>query len=89
MFRSTPRSVAALTLALCLSSLATAGASGKAAPVPVRTPAPAAVQHAGTLTTLWTWLQALVGNPAGQSGRHHLIIEIGPCNDPNGNCHGG
>jgi hypothetical protein len=89
MFRSAlPRCVAVLTLVLCLSSLAPAWASGKTGPLPVRTPAPAAAQHAGALTTLWNWLQALVGKPAGQSGGTHLVIDIGACNDPNGNCHG-
>lgn len=88
MFRSAlPRCVAALALMLCLISLAPAWASGKTGPAPVRTPAPAAVRQAGAMTTLWTWWQALFGKPAGQSGGHHLVIDIGPCDDPNGNCH--
>jgi hypothetical protein len=77
------RCVAALTLILCLSALAPAWASGNTHPPSA--PAPAAVQHAGALTTLWTWLQMLVG----KAGGHHFVIDKGCANDPNGLTCGG
>ena len=76
------RCVAVLILILCLGSLAPAWASAR--PEPSTAPATAAVQHAGALTSLWVWLQALVGKATGQPGGHHFVIDKGCANDPNG-----
>ncbi len=90
MFRSAScRWVAAFALVLCLSSLAPAWAAGSARQPSPAAPAAAAVQHAGALATAWAWLQGLVAKAAGQPGGRHIVIDVGICNDPNGQCTGG
>jgi hypothetical protein len=81
-----PRCVAAFVLVLCLISLAPAWASGGAHPPAPTTPAAATTQHDGTLATVWSWLQALMGKPAGQPGGRHMVIDKGCAIDPNGHC---
>ena len=78
------RCVAVFALILCLSALAPAWASGNARPHASGAAAPAAVQHAGALTALWTWLQTLAGKAPVQGRGHHFSIDAGICNDPNG-----
>ena len=85
LLRCVPALTLILILILCSSSLAPAWAAGNhPRPQPPGAPATATVQHAGAVTALTAWLQALAGKVAGQLGGHHFVVDKGICIDPNG-----
>lgn len=81
--------VIALIVVLGSGSLAPAWAAGQARAAAPPAPAAAAAPHAphsGVVTAFLSWLQAMVGQPSVKSGGVRLVINGGPCDDPNGHC---
>jgi hypothetical protein len=83
--RILPRSIAALTLVLGLGLLSPAWAAGRP-PRPPAPPAPAAAPQPDAVEALRSWFQAVLAKLVPGAGGKPVLVDAGPCEDPNGGC---